>query len=136
MAEAIARNMLAKKLNVGELNWKSKGITVISAGTYAMPGSAPPPGRRALRELGIDLSRHRSRMLTVELIHQADIIYTMGTRHAQAVRRWSPPQLKKCKPSIPTATSKTPSEAIWRYTKGGRTTHIADPKTARREEDA
>jgi protein-tyrosine phosphatase len=33
----------------------------------------------------LDLSRHRSRALSVELIHQADVIYAMSQSHAKAV---------------------------------------------------
>ncbi len=91
MAEAIARNVLAKSLHVGEADLEGKGINVLSAGTYAMPGSrATPEAVEAVHGLGGDLSRHRSRPLTVELIHQADVIYTMGLGHAQAVRSLVP----------------------------------------------
>jgi protein-tyrosine phosphatase len=87
MAEAIARHQLAKDLNITEAELDKRGVSIISAGTYAMPGMrATSQGVEALREMGIDLSRHRSRPLTVELIHQADVIYTMGRGHAQAVR--------------------------------------------------
>jgi len=91
MAEAIARHLLAKQLQVGEADLEKKGISIISAGTYAMPGMrATPQAVDAVREHGADLSRHRSRPLTVELIHQADVIYTMGAGHAQAVRSLVP----------------------------------------------
>jgi protein-tyrosine phosphatase len=86
MAEAIARRVLADKLRVSEAELDKKGITIVSAGSMAMPGSrATPQAVEALRDLGADLSRHRSRPLTVELIHQADMIYTMGRSHALAV---------------------------------------------------
>jgi L-threonylcarbamoyladenylate synthase len=91
MAEAIARSVLSKNLNVTEAELERKGINVLSAGTYAMPGvRATPQAVDAVRELGVDLSRHRSRPLTVELIHQADVIYTMGVGHAHAVRSLVP----------------------------------------------
>jgi protein-tyrosine phosphatase len=52
----------------------------------AMPGSrATPAAVSALAGIGVDLSKHRSRPLTVELVHQADVIYTMGKSHRQAV---------------------------------------------------
>ena len=35
--------------------------------------------------MGGDLSRHRSRPLSVELIHQADVIFAMGKSHARAI---------------------------------------------------
>ena len=96
MAEAIARSLLSKNLHVGEFELERKGISVLSAGTYAMPGMrATQQGVDALRDLGMDLSRHRSRPLTVELIHQADVIYTMGRAHAQAVRSLVPSSVDK-----------------------------------------
>ena len=39
----------------------------------------------AVKQIGADLSKHRSRPLSVELIHQADIIFAMGRSHLQAV---------------------------------------------------
>jgi L-threonylcarbamoyladenylate synthase len=91
MSEAIARSLLMKKLGVGEIELEKKGISIVSAGTYATPGMrATPQAVDALKELGADLTRHRSRPLTVELIHQADVIYTMGQGHAQAVRSLVP----------------------------------------------
>jgi L-threonylcarbamoyladenylate synthase len=96
MAEAIARDLLSKNLKVNEMELDRKGISVISAGTYAMPGMrATSQGVDALKEMGIDLSRHRSRPLTVELIHQADFIYTMGKGHAMAVRSLVPSASEK-----------------------------------------
>jgi protein-tyrosine-phosphatase len=86
MSEAIARHVLAGKLKVSEPELEKKGINVMSAGSVAMPGArATPQAVDAVRDLGADLSRHRSRPLTVELIHQADVIYTMGQSHAMAV---------------------------------------------------
>jgi protein-tyrosine phosphatase len=86
MAEAIARRVLADKLRVSEAELDKKGISIVSAGSMALPGSrATPQAVEALRDLGADLSRHRSRALSVELIHQADVIYTMGRSHAVAV---------------------------------------------------
>jgi protein-tyrosine phosphatase len=86
MAEGIARHVLAEKLNVPELELERRGINVMSAGSYAMPGSrATEQASDVLAEMGIDISRHRSRPLSVELIHQSDRIYTMGRSHTMAV---------------------------------------------------
>ena len=96
MAEAIARGVLSRNLNVAEQELERKGINVLSAGTYAVPGArATPQAVDAVRDLGGDLSRHRSRPLTVELIHQADVIYTMGAGHAQTVRALVPSSADK-----------------------------------------
>jgi L-threonylcarbamoyladenylate synthase len=86
MAEAIARHVLAEKLHVGEDELEKKGVSVISAGSYALPGArATPQAVDAVKPLGADLTKHRSRPLSVELIHQADVIFTMSRNHAQAV---------------------------------------------------
>jgi L-threonylcarbamoyladenylate synthase len=96
MAEAIARDLLLKKMKLSEAELEKKGISVMSAGTFAMPGArATAQGVEALRALGVDLSRHRSRPLSVELIHQADFVYTMGQSHAQAVLSLVPSAMDK-----------------------------------------
>ena len=96
MAEAIARRILAEKLAVPEPELEKKGVSVVSAGSFAMPGSrATPQAVEALRGLGADLSHHRSRPLTVELIHQADMIFTMGRSHAMAVAALVPSATEK-----------------------------------------
>ena len=86
MAEAIARAILARKLNVPEAELEHRGVLVTSAGAMALPGSrATPEAAEAVKPLGGDLSRHRSKLLSVELIHQADVIFTMGRSHQRAV---------------------------------------------------
>jgi protein-tyrosine phosphatase len=96
MAEAIARKVMAEKLNVPEDELEKKGVSVMSAGSFAMPGSrATPAAVEALKALGADLSKHRSRALSVELIHQADVIYTMSRAHAQAVTALVPAASEK-----------------------------------------
>ena len=86
MAEAIARHLLAEKLEVPEPDLEKRGISVVSAGSFAMPGArATPQAVEAVKGLGGDLTHHRSRPLSVELIHQADLIFTMSRNHAMAV---------------------------------------------------
>ena len=87
MAESLARQRIADRLGVepDELE-KKKGIVVLSAGSFALPGArATPQAVEAVRQHGADLSKHRSRPLTVELIHQADHVFTMSRSHAAAV---------------------------------------------------
>jgi protein-tyrosine phosphatase len=91
MAMALTRKLLAEKLGVSEAELEARGIAVLSAGTYAMAGAkATPQAVDAVRDLGADLSRHRSKPLTPELIHQADVIYTMGRSHRAAVLALAP----------------------------------------------
>jgi protein-tyrosine phosphatase len=96
MAEAIARITLASKLGIAPDDLEKKGISIISAGSFAMPGArATPQAVEAVKDLGADLTRHRSRPLTVELIHQADAIFTMGRAHASAVTALVPSAAEK-----------------------------------------
>ena len=96
MAEALARNILARQLDVPEPDLERKGISVISAGSYALPGAkATPQAVAAVKGFGADLSHHRSRPLTVELIHQADMIYTMSQNHAHQVMALVPSASEK-----------------------------------------
>jgi len=86
MSEAIARRIIAQKLGVTDEELDDRGISVISAGSYAMPGArAAAPAVEAVKAMGADLTRHRSRTLTVELIHQADVVFAMSRDHAEAV---------------------------------------------------
>ena len=104
MAEALARKTLASKLGISEANLEKNGVSVLSAGTFAIPGShATPAAIEALKTLGADLSHHRSRPLTVELIHQADVIYTMARGHALAVTTLVPSASQKTLPLNPDA---------------------------------
>ena len=96
MAEALARQILSEKLTVPELELEKRGISVLSAGSFAMPGSrATPQAVQALKEMGADLTHHRSRPLTVDLIHQADMIYTMSRNHAHQVMALVPSATEK-----------------------------------------
>lgn len=73
MAEALLQERL------GELAWK-----VVSAGTHAGGGDPPTRGaREAIARLaGLDISRQRSRPLTIRLIETADQVFTMSRRQA------------------------------------------------------
>jgi glycine hydroxymethyltransferase len=59
---------------------------VLSAGVGAIDGQPPSAHAvRALRELQIDIGSQRSRMLTGELVHQADYIFGMTHGHVDAI---------------------------------------------------
>jgi RpiB/LacA/LacB family sugar-phosphate isomerase len=69
---------------------------VLSAGVGAVDGQ--PPSHHAvvaLKELGIDISRQRSRMLTSELVNQADYIFGMTHGHVDAVMLLYPQAAEK-----------------------------------------
>src|SRR6266566_733489 len=59
---------------------------VLSAGLGAMEGQAPSIyAVQAVRELGIDISGQRSRMLTPDMVQQADYIFGMIHSHIDTV---------------------------------------------------
>lgn len=79
MAAAILRDLLSRA---------GKGdIEVSSAGAAAYPGmGASPEAVRVMREQGLCLAGHRSRLLTPDMVAEADLILTMDRGQVQAVR--------------------------------------------------
>jgi protein-tyrosine-phosphatase len=64
---------------------------VVSAGVSAFPGD--PPSRnsvKALKKVGLDLTDHRSRPLSGQLIEISDLILTMTSGHADIIRMRHP----------------------------------------------
>src|SRR5476651_609554 len=86
MAEALFRRAVRGR---GEFR-------VLSAGIGAMDGHAPTQHSvTAMRELGVDISAQRSRMLTAELIRQADFIFGMTHGHVDTISLLYPPAAEK-----------------------------------------
>lgn len=91
MAEAIGKQLLAERLGCDPADLPKQGIAVLSAGTMGFPGAAASPEAvEVCRRRGLDISGHRSRSLTVDLVHPADYIYTMGRHHLEVVRSLAP----------------------------------------------
>ena len=86
MAEALFRHAV-----------KGRGdFRVVSAGIGAMDGQPPTSHSvRAMRELGIDISGQRSRMLTAELVRSAHLILGMTHSHVDTVALLYPPAAEK-----------------------------------------
>ena len=69
---------------------------VLSAGIGAMDGQPPTPHSvTAMRELGIDISAQRSRMLTAELMREADFIFGMTHSHVDTIALLYPQAAEK-----------------------------------------
>ena len=76
LAEVIAR----RKIDERQLS----GVTVSSAGTSAWPDSSASDGALLVAlERGGDLSDHRARALSPEIVASADLILTMGPHHLE-----------------------------------------------------
>lgn len=86
MAEALCREMLAKKLGVSTDELADHGFFVTSAGVAAGKGSpASPESVTLMRNEGIDLTGHASQPLSERLLNHADFVYTMTRGHRSAV---------------------------------------------------
>jgi len=69
---------------------------VLSAGLGAMDGQPPTPHSvQAMREIGIDISRQRSRALTADMVAAADYIFGMTHSHVDTVALLFPPAAEK-----------------------------------------
>ncbi|MCY3676286.1 MAG: hypothetical protein F4Z31_09025 [Gemmatimonadetes bacterium] len=74
MAEVIARRLIARM----GLSW----VTVGSAGTAALTGGPASEGARTVvQEAELDLDRHKSAVLTRELVERSDVVLCMDTHH-------------------------------------------------------
>jgi protein-tyrosine-phosphatase len=83
----ICRSPLAEALLVRTLKQRGiERIAVTSAGTGAWDGAPASEGAYLVGlERGLDLSGHRARLLTRELVDQANLILTMARHHRARV---------------------------------------------------
>lgn len=89
MAETLLRDLIRRE------NRDDKIIT-ISAGVAAwndIPASCQ--AQETMKMQGIDLSKHRARSLTPELVYAADLVLTMTEAHKQAVLLMVPEAMGK-----------------------------------------
>jgi protein-tyrosine-phosphatase len=65
-------------------------VTVTSAGLNAFPGNSSHPWAiAAAREFGVSLEHHQARLLTSEMVAQADVIFAMDYQNlVQFLSRW------------------------------------------------
>ena len=69
---------------------------IFSAGVGAIDGQPPSlHAIRALKELGIDIARQRSRMLTADVVSQADYIFGMTHSHVDSINLLYPQAAEK-----------------------------------------
>jgi protein-tyrosine-phosphatase len=84
----ICRSPLAEALLRAALKERGvEGVDVSSAGTGAWDGAPASEGAYLVGlERGLDLSGHRARLLTREVVEQADLILTMARHHRARVQ--------------------------------------------------
>lgn len=91
MAEGLARVQLAERMQIPMNALETHGYRVESAGTFAADGApVTPEAVEALQRCGIDLSGHRSRPLTADMVRDADVIYCMTQSHRATVLELAP----------------------------------------------
>jgi protein-tyrosine phosphatase len=70
----------------GLLRQKCPGLIVTSAGLMGMTGwTADPSSILIMREMGIDITAHRGRNLTEDMVNAADLILTMEAQQTHTV---------------------------------------------------
>jgi protein arginine phosphatase len=82
MAEGLFKHRLADRLGCEVSELADRGFVVTSAGIAATTGNAATPeSAEAVRDYGVDLSGHRSRLASSDLIARADDIVVMTRGH-------------------------------------------------------
>jgi protein-tyrosine phosphatase len=86
MAEAICRELIAKRLGCKSEELEDKGVLVMSAGIAAMMGGrATHEAMQSMELIGLDLNNHETQPLTESLVRHADLIFTMTQSHREAI---------------------------------------------------
>jgi L-threonylcarbamoyladenylate synthase len=84
LAEALFKKMLADRLGCRIDELPDRGFTIRSAGLAAFGGyPAPPEATEVARQRGADLSAHRSRMISEDMVRQSDFILAMTRSHLE-----------------------------------------------------
>ncbi len=86
MAEAIGNAETAARFNLPFASIGDLKIKMLSAGVTAKPNKPmTPDAQEALRQLGVPVPDHATRVLTHEMVTQAEVIYCMTEAHRQAL---------------------------------------------------
>lgn len=98
-------NSCRSPLAEGFANWEFKKralpFRAESAGLFAEPGGANKKSVMAAEEYGIDISPHKTRQLTSEMLENAAEIYTMTPEQAKMLQITFPQISKKIFPLSP-----------------------------------
>ena len=82
MAEGFAKKLLAEKLKCDIDRLEQIGYKITSAGVMALDGiDASAEAIRFCDSKGIDITSHKSRRLTAEMLKEADYIFAMSAGH-------------------------------------------------------
>lgn len=96
IAEALAKNLLAQRLQTPLEKLADFGFSVQSMGIHAAVGSkASKLSVDVLNEDGIDLSEHRAQAATLEELSKQDRVYGLTRAHVEELRMILPPARTK-----------------------------------------
>ncbi|MCU0710545.1 MAG: Sua5/YciO/YrdC/YwlC family protein [Pirellula sp.] len=85
MAQAMMNRKIEEKFSK-QFGARDLPIYAISAGVAAYGGDPASPGaQQAIKKYRANLDKHQSNQLTLELVDQADLILTMGSRHKHVI---------------------------------------------------
>jgi len=86
IATGLARRIVAERLDCDPERLEDRDVRIASAGVFAAAGlPAAENAKEVLARRGIDISRHRSQPLTVELVNRADYVFVMTPVHRAEV---------------------------------------------------
>ncbi len=87
----VCRSPLAEALLAARLAGRAPDARVESAGVAALVGRpAEPLAQDLMRERGLDLSAHRARQLTLEMVYASDLVLAMDARLKRVVEQLVP----------------------------------------------
>lgn len=96
MAEGLLKVAVAEKLGAEMDGLMGQGYRILSAGTSAIQGSrASRFAIAVMKERGIDIRSHAAQPVSLDLVEEADFIYTMGRNHALILKEWLPEAARK-----------------------------------------
>lgn len=90
MGAAIARRMLAERVGCHPDDLEVRGIVIESAGTSGGFGGASEHALTVVASQGGDLSGHRSRALSAEMLRSADYVFAMTQTHRDVAAAMEP----------------------------------------------
>jgi protein-tyrosine phosphatase len=92
MAEGLARNLVARRLEVAPKRLADFGFRFTSMGVLGGTGSPPSShGVQVLAARGVDISRHVSRPAVPQEIRELDLVLALTASHLDALRLLMPP---------------------------------------------
>ena len=91
LSAALARRAAARRLGTTDDRVLAHGLHLYSAGIAANEGEPASDGSLlAAADIGIDLTGHRSQLLTAEMIEGAERVFCLGPAHLVAARALAP----------------------------------------------